>query len=146
MANAVRGQVRARVSPRPAAATQVGARAGGVDLVLEFSVDALCQLEDRLDESVVAIAGRIGQNDRLAFLRVILWAALLENQVDPATGRPAYDERAAGELLRGDGGPTLRTKLLAAFTAAFPNPEAAQDGAPGPRKGPRRPAGTGLDS
>lgn len=128
MANPVRGQVPVSLE--------------GLKLTLEFTIDALCQLEDRLDETATAIFARVTKGDNsLSFLRCLLWAALLENH-------PGYSEKAAGELIRLRGGNQLAGKIVEAFFAAWPKPEVSDPPRPRPVRKTRTaaPAGTGPGS
>lgn len=134
MTNAVRGRVSVELA--------------GQTYQLEFTIDALCQLEARLAQPAVDLLARIGQDRSLAFVRTLLWGALREHH-------GALTEKQAGELLRAEGGGALVAKTLEAFVAAWPDgalegdPEGDQGGdaaANPPARQSTVPAGTGAPS
>lgn len=110
----------------------------GETFTLQYSVDTLITLEERLDLNVMEIGQQMAEGMRLGMLRTVLWAGLLDNH--------EISEREAGELIpRVEGGAmTIANKIGQAFAAAFP---VAEEGTtkPGPRKAARR-AGTGKAS
>lgn len=106
MANPVRGEV----------AVSFGDRT----LTLSFSVDAICQLEDRTGQVVRELGARILTEEAMAFKRTLLWAALRDHH-------PEVTHKAAGELMLEDGSEDLWPAFLKAWSAAWPIalPEAA---------------------
>lgn len=121
---------------------QVAVVLGGLQLTLEFTIDAICALEGRLDEPATAIMARLTRDNTMTFLRALLWAALRENH-------PGYTEKMAGELIRLPGGDQLKTKVVQAFFAAWPDAEdAPADPPPRPTRKIRTadPAGAGRGS
>lgn len=129
-------------------------KVGGVTYRLCFTIDALCQLEDRLDLSVVQISERMQSGaPRLSIMRAILWAGL-------QTHHAPIDEKAAGELIGEIGAVELMGHIMTAMNRAFgeddtaPAADAAGEAAPAdpPPPGRRRaraasdPAGTGPAS
>lgn len=105
--------------------------ADGEPYTLQFTTDALVQLEDRLDQSFAEIAPKlISPRCRLKILRAAFWAGLIEHT-------PHIQERPAGELMRksltlggvdGEKPATPRDLVLEAIQRAFPKPR--EDDAP----------------
>lgn len=112
--------------------------AGGEALTLEFSIDALCQLEGRLGQTARQIEQRVGKDDSLSFLRSMLWAALREHH-------PSLNEKQAGELIRR--ADDAAGKVLEAYILSFPLPadtEGEESEGADPQKTPE--GGIGPDS
>lgn len=133
---------------------EVVLKAGAATYRLCFNIDALCQLEDRLDLSVVQISERMeGGTPRLSLLRALLWAGL-------QTHHAPIDEKTAGELIGEIGAVELMGHIMLAMNRAFgeddtaPEAEAGGEAVPAdpPPPGRRRaraasrPAGTGPAS
>ena len=128
MANPVKGQVALRVDGRT--------------LILEFSIDALCQLEQHMGMTASEIIGKLGVDDSLTFKRDLLWGGLREHH-------PELDLRQAGELLRQRGGAAAGAKVIEAYLAAWPDPDPEDaSAAASPRRRLKRaaPDGTGPTS
>ena len=86
-------------------------KAGDAEFTLAFTLNALCEIEDRLDCPVSKIGERLADVSAKD-MRVILWAGLQEFHSDEIS-----DESAAGNLC------TLQQGIEAiksAFEAAFP--------------------------
>lgn len=97
-----------------------------------FTIDALCQLEERLDLSIVEISGLLNQGAvRLKVLRAILWAGL-------QTHHAPIDEKAAGELIGQIGAVPLMGAIVSAMNQAFGADEEAADEAGDPPAAGRR--------
>lgn len=133
---------------------EVALQAGAATYRLCFTIDALCQLEDRLDLSIVEISERMKEGAvRLSMMRALLWAGL-------QTHHAPIDEKTAGELIGEIGALELMNGVMVAMNRAFGDddtaPEAAAEGeappadppSPGRRRArpPRAPAGTGPAS
>jgi hypothetical protein len=119
---------------------QVALPCGSAIYTLEFTIDALCQLEDRLGTTAREILARIQADDSLTFLRTLLWGALREHHA-------ALTERAAGELIRSAGGGTAVTeKVLEAFLAAFPKQGGGAGGEASPQSSPETAGADGTGS
>lgn len=132
---------------------EVALQAGEATYRLCFTIDALCQLEDRLDLSIVQISERMqGGTPRLSLMRALLWAGL-------QTHHAPIDEKTAGELIGEIGAVELMNGVMAAMNRAFGEDDTAPDAAAGgaapadPRPPGRRraraasgPAGTGPAS
>ncbi|MBP7704201.1 MAG: hypothetical protein KA105_02810 [Caulobacter sp.] len=101
----------------------------GETFILQYTVDGLVLLEDRLDKTVQEIAvGMTSEGGmRLGVLRAVLWAGLQEHH--------QISERQAGELIPqvSGGAQTITLKVADALRSAFPQSEAAS-GDQGPRK------------
>ncbi|HET6972339.1 MAG TPA: hypothetical protein VFH92_14515 [Phenylobacterium sp.] len=81
---------------------------------LEYSIDALIQLEDLTDEDAPTIMARMITTPNIKPLRAALWAGLV-------THHPTIGLRAAGELLRLPGKDQVREKINLAFQKSFPD-------------------------
>lgn len=101
MANPHRGSV----------ALQVGDRA----YTLSFSVNALCELEDHLDQPVARIAGALNKPDeiRIGTVRALVWAALRDHHEEMTI-------KDAGALATEAGVPAVMDAIGKAFKLAFP--------------------------
>lgn len=110
----------------------------GESFTLQFNVDALITLEERLDLNVMEIGQQMAEGMRLGMLRTVLWSGLqLHHEIS---------EIDAGELIpQVEGGAmAIATKIGEAFAAAFPAPEEGSAKS-GPRKAAPK-AGTGKTS
>lgn len=106
---------------------------------LEFTIDALIQLEDALDCHSVEILQKLAAGaPRLVFVRAMIWGALRAHH-------PEITLLQAGELLRADGGGGLGDKVTTAFVESWPKAEAGDAGDPPKRQAPAA-AGTGASS
>lgn len=101
-------------------AKAVALQLGGKTFWLQYDIDKLCLLEELLDLSVDEINAQLASNGRLGFVRAVLWAGLQAHH-------PAFDLKAAGELLALSGAEGVGPAIGAAFAKAFPGPEAAED-------------------
>lgn len=120
---------------------EVGFQADGQDYTIVYTIDALCHLEDRLDQDIGAILERCRHElRRLGFLRVLLWAGLREKH-------PEVDEQAAGDLVAKVGVVSMGAMLATAMMQALPPPKEAAKRTGGPRKAKAaKGAGTGPAS
>lgn len=111
----------------------------GKNLLLSFSINALCELEDELDMPVSQVGTVLTADMRLKTLRTIFRIGLIDEQ-------PGVTDNEAG-LIISDIGPERAGELMAeAFSAAFPDQAAGGSNvAPNPRKGTKA-AGIGLSS
>jgi hypothetical protein len=110
---------------------QVSVEIDGETLKLEYTIDALCQLEDRFGISAMDILVRVSEQRTLSLTRTLIWGALREHH-------PTITEKQAGEMMRAEGGGVLAGKTLEAFISAWPegdgeaNPPTAQPESPPP--------------
>lgn len=102
---------------------EVSFEAEGTEYTLQYSNNALVELEDRLDRGIVDISSELlswakdPKRIRLGTIRAVLWAGLREHH-------PEVDLRAAGEIITKAGGVLEITGLIGeAFSRAFPAPE-----------------------
>lgn len=102
---------------------EVAFDAGGKSYTLHFSTNAICELEDKLDRSFIAISSELAkaasapEKIRLTTLRAIFWAGLQDHH-------PDIDLKAAGKLVVAAGGMAGVMKLISeGFERAFPDPE-----------------------
>lgn len=112
---------------------------GDKSLILRFSVDAICSLEERLGKGFPAIAGDLQDPAKvtITLVRHLLHAGLSEFQ-------PDITLKEAGELIVPAGGMVkVLEQVSKAITAAFPQ----QAEASGTRRPPKRLNGrTGVTS
>lgn len=107
MTNAVRGLVTAEL--------------GGKTWSLEYTIDALCQLEDLLDLSALDILASVARgNTRLGLTRALIWAALRVHH-------PEVTVAQAGEMIRHADGKAFVAKVSDAFLQCWPTPDPAQE-------------------
>lgn len=113
MANSLKGEVTLSVSEKV--------------YTLAFSVNALCELEDHLGKPIARIADGLNDaaNVRLADVRAVLWAALIDHH--------EVDIKTAGLIATEAGLPLCMEKIGEAFRLAFPDEKEGKDGAR-PRK------------
>lgn len=104
MANPHRGSV----------AFQVGATV----YTLSFSVNALCELEDMLNQPVAKIAESLNdpENVRLSTMRALAWAGLRDHH-------PEITIPQTGEIVSAAGVPATMEAVGKAFQLAFPEAE-----------------------
>lgn len=117
---------------------EVAFEANGQRYVLQFSIDAICILEDAAGKGIVALLSELQDPLKMSVTtaRIVLWAGLQEHH-------PDLTIKQAGELILAAGGvENLIGMFDKAFAAAFPPP----DDKPRPRKagGPKN--GTGPRS
>lgn len=120
---------------------EIAFEAGGKSYTLRFSTNAICELENALDRSIISIsqdlvnAEKNPESLRFSTLRAILWAGLREHH-------PGMTLVEAGDVMTEIGGLSKAVELIAeGFTLAFPEPQA--NGAARPQK-PSRPPKTGI--
>jgi NAD(P)H-dependent flavin oxidoreductase YrpB (nitropropane dioxygenase family) len=108
MANAFRGTVPLQV--------------GEQTYLLSFSVNALCELEEQMDQPIAKIAKTLGKPEdmRMSTVRALVWAALRDNH-------PETDLKAAGLLISEAGVPVVMPAIGKAFQLAFPVPSGAKE-------------------
>lgn len=107
---------------------EVAFEADGKRYILQFSIDALCNLEAEAGKGIVALISDINDPMTMSLtrLRQMLWAGLLQHQPDTTI-------EGAGELIPKAGGLlALREKIAEAFAAAFP--DASKETKARPRK------------
>ncbi len=83
-----------------------------VEYRLLYTIDRICQLEDKLELPISDILARVQTRPRMSLLRTVLHAGLQQHH-------PALTEVEAGELFRAYGAEALGNKLSKAFEAAF---------------------------
>lgn len=103
MANPLRGSV----------ALQVGDRA----YTLSFSINALCELEEHMEQPIAQIATALAKPDqiRLGAVRALVWAATRDHH-------PEIDLKAAGDVIDAAGVQQVMPVIGKAFQLAFPAP------------------------
>ncbi len=101
---------------------QVTLKATDKDYRLSFSINAMCELEDHFGEPITMIADRMKDAAKVnaKTFRVLLWAALLDNQPDITLGE-------AGAIRAPGGVNEIIGKIGEAFQAAFPPADKADD-------------------
>jgi hypothetical protein len=134
MANPLRGDVAVNV-PATSPNRGVPLSHDGVTYNLRFTTNALCELEEKLGESVMQVASRMQnvENIRVATMRAMFWAGLLDQN-------PEMTEAEASRIMDDIG--LFRAFELCgeAFGKAFP----ASTG--GPLAAGKRQNGTGRRS
>lgn len=113
---------------------QVALSADGRVYTLSFSINALCELEDAVGETVNAIAAQMSDGSRvkLKTIRTLVWAALRDHH-------PETSLEDAGDIIGAAGVPAAMEAIGEAFAKAFP--EAEEGKAKGSR--PRKAGGAG---
>lgn len=96
------------------------------DHTLVLSVNAICELEEKLGKGIDKIGEELGEGVRMRTLRAVVWAGLLEKQ-------PDTKETDAGRIIGEVGIEAAVQAVGNAFAAAFPQGEAS--GKARPRKG-----------
>ena len=99
---------------------------GDDEYTFSFSINALCELEDRLGKPVSHIVKALGDPDniRITDVRALVWAAMLDHQEDITL-------KEAGKVASDVGFKTCLLQVGAALEIAFP-PEKSG------KKNPRR--------
>jgi hypothetical protein len=106
---------------------EVSFEAGGETYMLVLDVDAICNLETRLDMGIGEIVMSLNGSPRLGFLRAMLWAGLQAKH-------KGISEKAAGDLIPLMGGlPGVSMAIGKAVSNAFAAPEEG-DSADPPQK------------
>lgn len=113
---------------------------GEETITVAFDINTMCTLEGALNMDAQAIAERLGVDNRVSFLRTLLWGGLQEHHA----GLTMAD---AGRLMHRVGVGEIRGFVIAALRGAFPAPEDADTDAD-PLKPPTEAAadGTGPSS
>ena len=108
---------------------QVALNVDGREYTLSFSINALCELEDALGESVNAIAAQMGDGSkvRLKTIRTLVWAALRDHH-------PETSVEDAGEIIGAAGVPATMEAIGEAFAKAFPDVQEGKANGSRPRK------------
>lgn len=96
---------------------EVPFEADGTTYTLVYSINAIINLEGKTEKTIQEIGEAMQDNPRLAFLRTVFHAGLLEHHRD-------VTEEQAGEVMQKAGGLAKAGALISeAFTAAFGAPE-----------------------
>jgi hypothetical protein len=103
---------------------EVGFEAGGEIYTLVYSLNALCELEEKLGGSVASIEAIAKSGKRFETVRTVFWAGLIEYH-------PDMKPRDAARLVSMIGFEKADELIGQAFSAAFPEAK-LQDGAPLP--------------
>ena len=92
---------------------------------LSFSINALCELEDLLDQPMAEIVAGMQSPEkmRMSTVRAMFWAALRDNH-------PAIDLEGAGLIVSELGMGAAMAKVGEAFRLAFPTAKAGAEGKP----------------
>lgn len=110
----------------------IGFDAGGKHYTLSYSVNALCEMEDRLGAGATAVAAQMADPSqlRIATIRTLFWAGLRDHH-------PDLTEAGAGGIMSEIGIPAALEIVGKAMAAAFPadagRPLAGRQGKPGKR-------------
>jgi hypothetical protein len=110
---------------------EVGFEADGQSYTLVFSVNALCELEDKLGASVSDIGGLLTRGKRFSTIRTVFWAGLVDHHPDLAL-------KDAGRIITAIGIEQADALIGEAFGLTFPEAKAlplASKPAPGKRNG-----------
>ena len=100
--------------------------AGGKDYLLQFTTNAMCELEDATGKSITAVVAELSDEANppgMKLLRTLLWAGLTEHQA-------GIDIKDAGAICDDIGMDKLGGVIGDALQAAFPE----QDGKSGKAK------------
>ena len=101
---------------------EVSFKAGDATYTLQFSINAICDLEEALDLPVEQIAEMFdGGSVRMRDVRTFIWAGLREHH-------PDIEEREAGRIATEVGVDAVIEKVGEAFRAAFPEVDAKPSG------------------
>lgn len=94
---------------------QVSLKAGDTTYTLSFSINAMCELEDLMNEPIAKIASGLNKASelRISTVRALAWAALRDHHAD-------IDIKRAGEIVTEIGVPDAMAAIGKAFAAAFP--------------------------
>lgn len=94
---------------------------GSATYTLCYSINALCNLEEKLDKPIAEIIDTLGKkegkNIKLGLVRSLVWAGLLEKM-------PDVTPEKAGEIIQEGGVDAVLEKVGEAISIAFPNKEA----------------------
>lgn len=99
--------------------------AGGTVYSLDFTINAMCALEDLLDQPAPVILGELaaGVTDparmRMTTLRALLWSMLRDSH-------PEIDIEGAGRIASDAGTKDTMAAIMQAVAVAFPPPEKAK--------------------
>jgi hypothetical protein len=115
---------------------EVGFEVEGQPHTLQYTINSLCVLEDKLNMSVGEIGQRMSADMRLGFLRTVFWAGLQEHH-------PDITERDAGEMISAVGPAEVGQMIGQAFSAAFTSPKEDATRTERPRKAPTKAAADG---
>lgn len=101
---------------------------GNVVYTLVFTVNTICTIEEKLGRGFLKIASELQDLENISYtvVRAMLWAALREKHKEISLEAAGYMIIDGGGL-----GPVLE-KVMEAFTAAFPTPEASDARPPMP--------------
>lgn len=110
---------------------------GGATYTVQFTIDAICTLENLLDKSIGQIAGQIATG-RIGTIRAALWAGLRQHH-------PKLTIFEAGELMPVIEGRKAVEIVGEALEKAFGKSEAASEGPADPQTAPEA-DGTGKAS
>lgn len=92
---------------------EISLKAGDKAYTICFTINSVCELEDRLGKSVGEIVGDMG---RISVVRAVLWAGLLHHH--------KVSLEQAGEIMHEAGAAATAQAINAAMAMAFPQPEA----------------------
>jgi len=97
---------------------EVSIEALGETWRLKFSTNAICELEDLLDEPLSVTAEKMNdpKTAKIKTLRAVLWAGLVD-------GHEGITIRQAGEIMDEAGAALVGEKIGEAFQIAFPQTE-----------------------
>ncbi|MEP6827917.1 MAG: hypothetical protein ABJA10_07565 [Aestuariivirga sp.] len=94
---------------------------GEATYTLLFSVNALCNLEDRMGKPINEILSSMGENTGLKMLRSLLQCGLSQRH-------PEITEAIAGDLLSFGNTQVVTAKIGEALALAFPAPTGSEAG------------------
>jgi hypothetical protein len=92
---------------------EVSVEADGKTYTLVFSINALCELEDKLGASVSDIAALSTNGKRFGTIRTVFWAGLQEHH-------PDLTLKDAGRIITAMGIPAADAAVGEAFSLTFP--------------------------
>jgi hypothetical protein len=96
---------------------EVTVEADGTTYTLVYSVNALCELEDKLGESVADIGSLAAKGKRFSTIRTVFWAGLQDHH-------PDVDLKEAGRIITAMGIEKADAAVAEAFGLAFPEVKA----------------------
>jgi len=88
-------------------------KAGEKSYTLAFTINSVCELEDKLDRPLTDIVADMG---RISVVRAVLWAGLLHHQ------KMTIEE--AGDVMHEAGAAAAAQAINASLSQAFPQPAA----------------------
>jgi hypothetical protein len=97
---------------------EVSIEADGKRYTLAFSINALCELEDKLGESVADIGSLAAKGKRFSTIRTVFWAGLHDHH-------PDLTLQDAGKIISAMGIEAADAAVAEAFGLAFPEVKAA---------------------